>query len=319
MHFFSKFHDGAFSRQKSIDTAQRVKANSVAWAAYLLRNALPDGLSRQQRANLKFILGLDRARPRTRHASNLSLRAPLIEQFIISMLGIWAETMGREMQFLTLTPESWHIDEKRPELNVQQWRAESGRWLKKLGFTGLGMVELQPYSNHPAAIDGRVIAAHLHVMGFADDPWTFKERVAEFDSANAKRCSIGAFAVANPIKLTEADVAMVAYYLFEPLHWSKRLAPSRVAANKSKHRHDRLPFHLALRCAEIMSYVAITDLIVTRGSVAWGWRQQLFGAIQLAQADYTLDEQELDRLWATVWGQGKERGYDRVSLYPHLD
>ena len=314
MNFLSDFHGGAFSRQKSVETTQGVKTNSLRWARYLLRNAIPEGLTRSELADLHFILGLDKAKPRTSHASNLALRQPLIEQFIVSMLGLWDETMGREMQLLTITPDEWHIDEKQPELCTRRWRAEAGRWMTNLGFTGLGVVELQPFLNHPAAIEGRVISAHLHIMGFADDPHTFDDRVARFSRTNAGRCSIGAFAVAKPIKLTEADIAMVAYYLFEPLHWAKRLTPSRKSEGKLKHRHDRLPFHLALRCAEIMSYVAITDLIVTRGRVAWRWRQLLVKAAQLASAECTLDARELDRLWSSVWAKGKDREYERVSM-----
>jgi hypothetical protein len=221
--------------------------------------------------------------------------------------------MGLEMQLLTITPDDWHIDEKQPELRVKQWRAAAARWLNKLGFTGLGVVEFQPYLNHPNAKHGRVISGHLHVMGFPDDLRSFKKRVTEFNTLNASRCTIGAFAVARPIKLTEADVAMVAYYLFEPLHWAKRLTPSRKNEGKVKHRKDRLPFHLALRCAEIVSYVSVTDLLITRGRVAWGWRQQLLGAVELASPDYILDHPELDRLWTAVWREDKARGYERVA------
>ena len=314
MNFFSDFHGGAFSRQKSVETAHGVKTNSLRWARNLLRNAIPEGLTRAELADLRFILGLDKAKPRTSHASNLALRRPIIDQVIASMLGIWAETMGREMQLLTITPDEWHIHEKRPELCTPRWRADAGRWMTNLGITGLGVVELQPFLNHPTATEGRVISAHLHIMGFADDPYTFDARVAKFSQSNARRCSIGAFAVTRPIKLTEADIAMVAYYLFEPLHWAKRLTPSRTSEGKLKHRHERLPFHLAMRCAEIMSYISITDLIVTRGRVAWNWRQELIKAAQLAKSDYVLDANELDRLWSSVWAKGKNREYERVSV-----
>lgn len=314
MHFSGKFHGGSFSRQKSVETAHRVKANSARWARTLLRSAIPEGLTRSESQDLRFILGLDKSRPRTSHASNLSLRVPLIDQCIDSMLGIWAETMGREMHFLTITPDHWHIDENRPELCPTQWRADAGRWLNRLGFTCVSAIELAPYSNHPAAKEGRVISAHLHSLGFADDPHTFSPRVTEFNQSNAWRCALGAFAVARPIKLTEADLAMVAYYLFEPLHWAKRLAPSRTAKGKVKHRKDRLPLHLALRCAEIMSYLKITDLIVTRGKVAWRWRQELLEAVQLAPPDYALDFNELDRLWSAVWHAKGDRRYDRVRV-----
>lgn len=302
-----------FPHKKTIETPYRVARHATDWAKQLVRDALPE-LPIMQRNDMNDLLGLGRQPRCNPHASNLAVRDALIDRSIVSLLGAWRDSSEREMQFLTFTPDTMHISEERPEIRLKEWRDQCRRWLDQVGFTGMGVIEFAPHLNHPAAKHGRVISAHLHAIGYADDPRDFSKRVAEFSGRNKSRCSIGAFAFAEPIKMTEEDVAMVAYYIFEPPHWAKRLTPSRILTGKLKHRKAELPQHLALRCAEIMSYMKVTDLIVTRGTAAWLWRQELVRSVDMGDADAMLDRRDLDRLWASVWKDAKDRDYRRVEL-----
>jgi hypothetical protein len=60
-----------------------------------------------------------------------------------------------------------------------------------------------------------------------------------------------------------------------------------------------------------MSYLLVTDLIVTRGSAAWHWRQDLLRSIGRSILHSPLVKEDLDDLWNAVWKANGRRDYQR--------
>lgn len=301
-----------FSSIKNVETALLVGKNSTASAQKLLRSAVPDGLGHQHYADLRLVLGLGRQPSINGFASNTTVRHFLVPVFIDVIMSTWSLLGGRQMQFLTVSPGDWHIDEKAPVLRPRIWRAESSRWFDQLGFTGIGAFELAPFLNHPAAEFGRVVSPHLHAIGYADDESSYPEKVTALNARFSSRNAIGAFAVNVQVRQTEGDVAMVARYLIDQLRHAKRLTPSQKHPGKLKHRKADLPFHLALRCAEMLSYLKFTDLLVTRGNAGWHWRQQLIRSLGPPFMELPLVQEDLDDLWRGVWMADGRTNYRRV-------
>lgn len=157
-----------------------------------------------------------------------------------------------------------------------------------------------------------MISPHLHAVGFAEDEATYEGKVDALNQRFRDRNIIGAFAVNRAVRMTEGDLAMVAYYLLEPLHHAKRLSPSRDLPGKFKTRKAELPFSLALRCSEMMSYLSLTDLLITRGGVGRCWRKDLLASLGAALSARPLVPGDLDDLWSAVWKAQDREYYSRV-------
>ena len=307
-----KTQSQSFSRQKTIQTALGVTEHATVLARALLSSAIPNGLCHEQAADLRLVLGLGRQPSINSFASNTATRAQLVPAFIEIVMRTWSHLFERQMQFLTITPGDWHVDEKHPVLRIKAWRDEAWRWFNNLGFTGISILEFAPYLSHPSAGSGRVISPHIHALGYAADETTYLEKVKKFNERFSSRNAIGAFAVNRLVGHTEGDVAMVARYLIDQIRDAKRPSPSRDMPGEYKHRKAALPFHLALRCAEISSYLKVSDLIVVHGGVAKQWRRELIGSLRAAFTDALLTNDDLDRLWTAVWRAKGGRSYDRV-------
>lgn len=308
-----KTHYQTFPKLKTVKTALEVTENATARTRGLLRAAMPDGLSDQQATDLRQVLGLGRQPPINSFASNTHVRSLLVPRFIEVLMRTWSLLCERQMQFLTIAPDGWHIDEERPILRPKAWREEAARWLAQLGFTGMGFIEFAPYLNHPSARHGRVLSGHLHAVGFADDESTYRRKITRLSDRLEGLNAIGNFAVNRPVNLTEGDLAMVARYLIDQLRYAKRLSPSRKNPGRFVTRDAELPLHLALRSAEILTYLKFTDLIVTRGGTGWQWRQELIRSVGPALTQASLVREDLDDLWCAVWRLKDREHYMRVS------
>jgi hypothetical protein len=284
-------------------------------ARELLQAAVPARLHPAKFQELCTLLGLRRAV--TNHASNLLTMKRVHAAIGESLIEAWLELQPRHLWLVTFTPDQWLIDEITPTLRLEHAHRESPNWLRALGLSGLGMFELAPFLNHPAAAEGRLLALHLHFLGIADDETTLSERVRSFNEAHQAKCSIGAFVTAKRITPEVGHVNKATTYGAKPLFSSKRVTPSRDKEGAYKLRAAPLPAQLALRVAELTSYVRPAQLIITRHSSAWPWRQRILEMAGLSAGPKQppmLDKDQLDRLWSAVWRAAGERRYERVQM-----
>ncbi len=280
-------------------------------ARAILTARIPADLHFQQRRTLRAILGLTRGHPPNAHASNLKERLKLHGAIGATYLMAWDESAERQQWSVTITPDSWLIDVADPSFNHRKLRAESARWMNKLGLTGQAFLEFQPIINHPAS-NGPVISPHVHIVAYPEAENGFGGRLEAFKQAMQGRCSVGEFVVGKPIISAAGDVMKVSSYGAKCLTSATRAVPSFEALGTYKFRKVPLTFKLAMRTAEIMSYMSTSDLIITRGKAAIRWRRLLFSQLNpchSARPPHMYSEADLDRLWASFW---------RCSGAPHL-
>lgn len=134
----------------TLESVAALRDLTFAKARELLQAAIPAGLHPLE-LDVRTLLGLRRAV--TTHASNL-LTMRLHATTGQGLIEAWLELQPRQLWLVTFTPDHWLIDEFSPMLGLELARRESANWLKALGLSGLGMFELQPFLNHPAARAG---------------------------------------------------------------------------------------------------------------------------------------------------------------------
>lgn len=282
----------------------------------LQETAIPAALLAHQNEALCALLGLRRTELRN-NASNLLTMKKLHAAIGEGMLEAWRQIQPRPFWLLTFTPDHWLIDELDPVLGLESARRDSANWLKALGLSGFGMFEFEPFMNHPLARRGLAIALHLHFIGVAAQEATLPKRVRSYNETHRAKCSIGAFVTAKKITAEIGHICKATTYMAKPVFSAKRVTPRRDDDGGYNLRNAPISPQLALRTAEIMSYVAPSQLMITRHSSGWGYKQRI---VELAglRAGLTQPQMlwpdELDRLWRDVWRAAGVDSYQRVQL-----
>lgn len=284
------------------EVVQRLGKAAQRKALGILRSSIPAGLRPDHQRMLDAILGLTRGHLPNAHASNIRERLELHAAVGDTFVAAWDESSLRQQRSITITPDAWLIDTQAPIFDLQSARNQAARWMRKLKITGLAGIEFQPFLNHPAS-EGWVISPHLHIVAYSDDEHRFADDLANFKESMRSHCSVGEFVVGKPIRVTPGDVMKVSSYGFKCLTSATRLSPSRKEPGKYKLRLAPLPPMLALRTAEIMSYMSTSDLIIVRGTAAIGWRRLLWSQLNpchSARPRGMFNRPDLDRLWSDV-------------------
>ena len=159
----------------------RVRFNAESCRAEVkagLETSIPEGLTRSKRERLQEVLGVRARAPLLNYASSWAAMRMLSRGIGQVWTEEWQFNDERELELLTITPPTWWVSEYRPILNLAAWRADVSRWLKRLGFTGTAIIEAAPFQNVRHVLGGRGISFHFTCIGYAENPYTYRQAVA---------------------------------------------------------------------------------------------------------------------------------------------
>lgn len=295
-----------------------------------LEQCIPRDLPPQLQSRISDVLGLARKAALQNYGSN----AAAVRALSIAIGCVWTDEWAlhdeRKLEFLTITPPHWWVSELRPTLNISSWRAEASRWLRRVGLTGTGMIEPAPFGNVKHEQGGRGISFHLHCIGYADDPFTFAQRVRALNAhLGPGRLNLPCV-VSKSVVPTSSDVRYVGEYVAKLAAHLKKAVERRDGKGVVV-RNGPLSRQMRLRVHEIMSFLTLSDMIISRGKVGIRCKRAALAAAgeqALSRSPQRMSDVELRRFWSTVWkafaGEtkskkklGRCRAHESVTVVRH--
>lgn len=268
-----------------------------------LEKCVPDGLVPHIRKRLRALLGIRARGDLLNYACSWAAMRIFSREVGEFWTEEWQFNNERELELLTITPPTWWVSEYQPILNLAEWRAEASRWLNRLGFTGTAIIEPAPFQNVFHVLGGRGISFHITCVGYTENPYSYRKAVSallnHLGPGPTKLPSI----VSKPISGSLADVRYVAEYSGK-LPSQLKKAIGRRDDKGQVLRNGRMSDQLRLRVQEIMSYLALQDVIVARGTTGLLCKRNALhgvGSEAVTRSPNRMTEAELRTLWSAVW------------------
>ena len=293
---------------KTVTSARDFAADSASFFRELCLKCFSDHLNRRDRIELGFLLG-EAPGITNLHASNTQLREKAAKNLIDQFLNL---PPGTELKMVTIFHEGWETDERSPILDLADIQRRTAACFKYLGFEGIGFLDMEFVSNQRREGLGRKMRPHIHALGVI----TGDDRSVALNASGRLSSSLGAPPVkVKSVKASREDIAMVVAYCLKCPHRVKYTVPSKLKKGSFKTRSRRSTKRLAARLLEVASYLAFSDLIVTRGRWAWVIRQALLSSVGANRPNLfgRKTAQELDRFWSRAWS-GRPVRYKTVQI-----
>lgn len=268
-----------------------------------LQRRIPRDLPPQLRMHLKDVLGLEPRAPLSNYGSNLATISALSRAIGEIWTSEWHLHDERQLEFLTITPPGWWVSEFSPVLDLSTWRSDVSRWLRNLGFTGMGIIEPAPFQRIKHERGGRAISFHFHAVGYTDNPCTYQSAIRELKEVLGPNRTSLPTVVSKPIEGTAADVRYVGEYIAKPVDKAKNSVMRRDGKGEAL-RNVELPGQLAIRVQEMMSYFTLSDMIVTRGKVGLHCKREVLHAVgkeAVTRFPSRMSDGALRRYWTGLW------------------
>lgn len=204
------------------------------------------------------------SRPTRLAASNKLVRVETSYELARAMVHLF-RAGGKRFFWITLINDGWHSSLIRTVFRLSEIHRKINHCLHSLGLDCFGMVEADIFNNWCFGRNGLRVAPHVHMLCWTDNKSeTTASILGRFDTREL-RSDLGLSVVdVKPVRSTRRLVHLC-YYMSKPNHLAKSLG--RWDANKGRRRVYSVeksvrPSH-TLRLAEILSYVEISDLMVS--------------------------------------------------------
>lgn len=270
---------------------------------------LPYTISDGLRIQLGQLLGLSHAAEPYPYACNAAFYKRMSQGLGEAIGDAWVANGGRRLEFITITPEDWVTEECAPTFDLKLARSQVTRWMRRMGISGIGIIETVPIRNYPGVRGRKAIAFHVHIIGFAEHPTIYNATAKKLRLELDLKRTVGLPAlVTKPIKLTRADAAYTGAYVAKVCYQTKKV----VRKKNGKPTLLQVPNSrlTSLRCLEIMSYLSPSDLIVTVNYEGGKWRKQALakvGPVGRQRPPIGPFHDTRERLWEDFWREIRQR------------
>lgn len=273
-----------------------------------LESAIPRALPQPTCQKLELILGVGARAEVRQYASNVLLMGKLSKAIGEAWSREWVFNSERQLQLLTITPPAWWVSETCPILDLRQWRSEASRWLKRLKFTGMAIIEPAPFYNVEHPLGGRSISFHIHAIGYSEYPSTYVNAVLDL-AAHLKPGSPTTLpaVVSKPVDGTPSDVRYTTEYTAKVASGCKKSTPATgQREGEDLLRNGPMPGQLGLRVQEMMSYFKLQEIIITRGTSGRLCKKealQRVGPDAIVRYPNRMSGSQLAPFWRRMWSE----------------
>ena len=232
---------------------------------------------------LRAALGL------SRHLSSLTLADVQLRKASLQILFDVIEDLGHDlipdqvpMFHLTLVDDIGLTTDRHPSIPLARFRRKVDKAVRKLGLSGIAMLEIQGLTNYPAEGKGRTLMLNAHVLGWGRvSRRTYQDSLRKLNSSRSWTNTFNALPVkSRKLKSGLEDALKIAVYQAKAPFGAKYRVPRKGHPGEFRFRPTLSGFTdtLALRIMEGLSQISIFDAVFCIGEakhVRKEWKARL--------------------------------------------